>query len=140
MGRQAELFLQCHQCQPLPLVGLLHPAEHRLVARQTAPRMQGFHHQSSRCITVAAMAQLLPQCPPLVIGKQFPLIAAMEQRPRFAPQGINQMIQINAPRPPMPLLAAVQTGHFVGEFTAQQDLQPVVIDPYRYLCINQSCW
>ena len=69
MGRQAELFLQRRKRQPLPLVGLLHPADHRLVARQTAPRIQGFHHQSSRRITVATLAQLLPQRPPLLIRK-----------------------------------------------------------------------
>ena len=69
MGRQIELFLQRCQRQPLPLVGLLQPAEHSLVARQSAAHMQGLHHQTSRRITVATMAQLLPELPPLFIGK-----------------------------------------------------------------------
>ena len=60
----------------------------------------------------------------------------MEQRPRLAPQCIDQMIQIDAPRPPMTLLAAVQTGCFIGDFPAQQDLQSIMIDPHSDLCIN----
>jgi hypothetical protein len=69
MGRQAELFLQRRQRQTLPLVGLIQPAEYRLVARQTAARMQGFHHQSSCRVSIAALAQLLPERPPLLIRK-----------------------------------------------------------------------
>jgi hypothetical protein len=132
MGRQAELFLQCRQRQSLPLMGLLHPAQHRFVAHQPAPRIEGFHHQPRRRVTVAAVAQLLPQLPPWLIRKQLPLIAAVEQCPGLAPQGIDQMIQINAPRPTMPLLTAMQTRQFAGEFAAQQDLQAVMIDPYRH--------
>ncbi|MCX5946919.1 MAG: hypothetical protein NTY67_01595, partial [Cyanobacteria bacterium] len=61
MGRQAEALLQPRQRQPLPLMGLLEPGQHRLVARQAAAHMQRLDHQASRGVTVTAAAQLLPQ-------------------------------------------------------------------------------
>ena len=84
MGRQPEALLQRRQRQPLPLVGLLEPGQHRLIARQPAAHIQRFHHQSGGGITVAAIAQLLPQLPPALIGEQLALVAAVQQRPRFA--------------------------------------------------------
>jgi hypothetical protein len=92
VGQQVELFLQRRQSQPLSLMGLLHPAQHRFVTSQPAARMQGLHHEARRRVTITTVPQLLPQLPPWLIRKQFPLIAAVEQGPGFAPQGINQVV------------------------------------------------
>ena len=89
MGGQSEPLLQRRQRQPLPLVGLLDPAQDRLVTGQSAAHIQGFHHQSGGGITVAAIAQLLPQLPPALIGEQLPLVAAVQQGARLAAQGID---------------------------------------------------
>jgi hypothetical protein len=76
MGRQPEALLQRRQRQPLPLVGLLEPGQHRLVPRQPAAHMQCLDHQPSGGVTITAAAQLLPQLPPAFIGKQLSLVAA----------------------------------------------------------------
>lgn len=92
MGRQPEALLQRRQRQPLPLVGFLEPDQHRLVAGQPAAHIQRLDHQSGSGITVTAVAQLLPQLPPALIGEQLPLIAAVQQRSGLAPERIDQML------------------------------------------------
>ena len=54
MGRQPEALLQRRQRQPLPLVGLLEPSQHRLVTGQPAAHVERLDHQASGGITVAA--------------------------------------------------------------------------------------
>jgi hypothetical protein len=54
MGRQPEALLQCRQRQPLPLVGLLEPGQHRLVTGQPAADIQRLDHQSGSGVTVTA--------------------------------------------------------------------------------------
>jgi hypothetical protein len=60
MGRQPEALLQRRQRQPLPLMGLHEPGQHRLVARQPAADMQRLDYQAGCGVTVTAIAQLLP--------------------------------------------------------------------------------
>jgi hypothetical protein len=60
MGWQPEALLQRRQRQPLPLMGLLEPGQHRLVARQPAAHMQRLDYQAGGGVTVTAIAQLLP--------------------------------------------------------------------------------
>ena len=119
MGRQPEALLQRRQGQPLPLVGLLEPGQHRLVARQPAAHMQRLDHQTSGGVTITAAAELLPQLPPALIGEQLPLVAAVQQRPGFAPQRIDQVLQLDAPRPSIALDTAVEPHQFTAELPAQ---------------------
>ncbi len=60
MGWQSEALLQRRQRQPLPLMGLHEPGQHRLVARQAAAHMQRLDYQACCGVTVTAIAQLLP--------------------------------------------------------------------------------
>ncbi len=113
VGRQPEALLQLRQRQPMPRSGLLQPGEHRLVGRQAAADMEGLHHESGCVVTVAAGAQLLPEVPPALIREQLPLVAAVQQRPRLAAQGIDQMVQFDRPGPAMSLHTAVQA-HQLG--------------------------
>jgi len=62
------------------------------------------------------------------------------QRPGFASERIDQMFQIDAPRPPMALLSAVAPSQFAGDLPAQKQLQPVVEDPHRQPLADQSRW
>ena len=118
--------------QPLPLVGLLEPGEHWLVAGHSAADIQrldqrppahsaSLRKQPSGGGAITAIAQLLPQLPPALIGEQLPLVKAVQQRPGFAPERIDQMLQINAQRPTMALDAAV----------AASNTPP---------CAPRSCW
>jgi len=141
MGRQMEPSLQLRQAQPLALVSALQPAEHRLVTRQPATHIQGLHHEPGSGVTITAAAQLLPEGPPALIRKQLPLVAAVQQCPGLAPEGIDQVIQIDAPGPPVTfLLVAMHPRQLTGHLAAQQHLQPVVEDPYRYPLADQSRW
>ncbi len=56
MGRQPEALLQHRQRQPLPLVGLLEPGQHRLVAGQPAAHVQRLDHQPSGGDAITAIA------------------------------------------------------------------------------------
>ncbi len=138
VGRQPETLLQLRQRQPMPRSGLLQPGEHRLVGRQAAADMEGLHHESGCVVTVAAGAQLLPEVPPALIREQLPLVAAVQQRPRLAAQGIDQMVQLDRPGPAMSLHTAVQAHQLAGDRAAQQHLQPVVEDPHRHLVADQT--
>ncbi len=71
--------------------------------------MQRLAHHAGGGVMGTAAAQLLP---PVLIGEQLALVAAVQQRPRLAAQGIDQMLQIDAPRPPMALLSAVEPHQF----------------------------
>lgn len=137
VGRQPETLLQLRQRQPMPRSGLLQPGEHRLVGRQAAADVEGLHHEPSCGVTVTAGAQLLPEDPPALVGEQLPLVAAVQQRPGLAAQGIDQMVQIDRPGPAVPLNAAVQADQVAGSFAAQQHLQPVMEDPHRHLVADQ---
>ena len=57
--------------------------------------------------------------PPALIGEQHPLITAVQQRPRLTPQRLDQMPQIDAPRPSMALLSPVEPHQFAAELPAQ---------------------
>ena len=137
MGRQPEALLQRRQRQPLSLVGLLEPGQHRLVAGHSAADIQRLDHQPSGSVAITAIAQLLPQLPPALIGEQLPLVTAVQQRPGFAPERIDQMLQINAPGPPMALDAAMEPSQFAGDLPAQKQLQPVVENPHRQPLVDQ---
>jgi len=104
MGRQMEPSLQLRQAQPLALVGALQPPDHRLVTRQPATHIEGLHHHAGSGVAITAAAQLLPEGPPALIGEQLPLVAAVQQRPGLTPEGIDQVLQIDAPGPPVPFL------------------------------------
>jgi hypothetical protein len=67
MGRQPEALLQRRQRQPLPLVGLLQPDQHWLVAGHSAADIQRLDHQPSGSIAITAIAQLLPQLVAVVL-------------------------------------------------------------------------
>jgi hypothetical protein len=54
MGRQPEALLQRRQRQPLPLVGLLEPDQHRLVTGQSAAHIERLDHQAGSGVTVTA--------------------------------------------------------------------------------------
>ena len=138
MGRQPEPLLQLRQAQPLALVGALQPGDHRLISRQPAAHMQGLHHQPGSGVTITAGAQLLPEGPPALIGKQLPLVAAVQQGSGLAAQGIDQVLQIDAPGPPVPfLLVAMHPRQRTGDLAAQHQLQPVVEDPHRHPLSDQ---
>jgi len=135
--RQPEAFLQFGQRQPIPLLGRLQPGDHPLVGVQPAAHIQGLDHQSSCRITVSAGDQLLPERPPAPVWKQFALVAAMEQRPGLAAQRLDQVIQVDAPGPPVTLVPTVEPHQLAGELTAQQHLQPVMEDPHCHLVADQ---
>ena len=137
MGRQPKALLQRCQRESLPLVGLLQPAQHRLVARQPAAHIQRLDHQAGGGITVTAMAQLLPQLPPALIGEQLLLVAAVQQRPGLTPQRIDQMLQVDAPRPPMALDAAMAPHQFAGDLAAEQQMESIMEDPHRQPLADQ---
>jgi hypothetical protein len=92
VGQQVELFLQRRQSQPLSLMGLLHPAQHRFVTSQPAARMQGLHHEARRRVTITTVPQLLPQLPPWLIRKQFPLIAAVWGCPDSMDRSLSRLL------------------------------------------------
>ena len=117
--RQPEALLQQRKRQDLALVGLLQEGEHQLKRRHPHGDIQRLDHQPSGGVAITAIAQLLPQLPPALIGEQLPLVTAVQQRPGFAPERIDQMLQINAPRPPMALDAAVAPRQFAGDLPAQ---------------------
>jgi len=81
--RQPEALLQQRERQSLALVGLLQEGEHQLKRRHPHRDIQRLDHQSGRAVTVSADQELLPEVPPAFIREKVPLVAAMEQRPRF---------------------------------------------------------
>jgi len=101
--------------------------------------MQRLDHQTSGGVTITAAAELLPQLPPALIGEQLPLVPAVQQRPRLAPQRIDQVLQLDAPRPSMALDTAVEPHQVAAELPAEQELQPVVEDPQRELLAVVVC-
>lgn len=137
MRGDAEALLQGLQRQALALMTAFKPTQHRLVFRQTAAHIQGFHHQARRRIPISAITQLLPQLPPALVGEQLSLVAAVQKRPRFAPQSIDQVVEINAPGTAMTFTVAVEPHQFTAELPAQQHLQTVMENPHRHPLADQ---
>jgi len=120
-------------------MGALQPLQNRLVTDQPAAHVQGLHDQPRSGVAIAVAAQLLPQLPPGLIRKQLTAVTAMQQRSGLAPERIDQMIQINRPGSAMALaLVAMHPRQFACELAAQQDLQPIVVDPHRHLPADQG--
>ena len=135
--RHPEALLQQRERQGLALVGLLQEGEHQLKGRHPHGDIQRLNHQASSAVTVTASEQVLPEVPPALVGEEVALVAAMEQRPWFGTQAIDQMLQIDAPGA---LLAggAIGTWELAHPVAAQVDDQAVMVQPHRDLATDQG--
>lgn len=129
-------------------MGFLQEGEHQLKGRHPHGHIQRLNQgppahsaslriQASSAVMVTASEQVLPEVPPALVGEEVALVAAMEQRPRFGTQAVDQVLQIDAPGA---LLAGVAIGtwELANPVATEVDDQPVMVQQHRNLTANQA--
>jgi hypothetical protein len=122
----------------LALLGLLQEGEHQLIGGHPHRHIQRLDHEPGCRVTVTAAQQALPEVPPVLVGEQLALVAAMQQRPGLGAQAIDQVLQIDAPGPRAMAAGAVGAGQLADPVAAEVDDQPVMVQPHRDLAADQG--
>jgi len=108
------------------------------MGRDAHGHVQRLDHEPCCGIAVIAAQQLLPQLPPALIREQLSLVAAVQQRPGFGAQAVDQMVQIDAPGAWTMAAVAIDPRELAHPVTAQDNDQTVMVQPDRDLMADQA--